>query len=197
MFGAAGKAPPNSLLRDFFWVKFYKISCQSSDNAAVGFEGLTKFVLFWAMEPNHTLRGRYSAFGDPAGYAGSPPSVPFLKALFTDYMSAYRIYIERDIGTLPGTVLKQDHTFDFLKFICGLKGEKIFTAEWFEGGEKCLCAKCEVRIPIPEPQIRTVDDEDDEVAEQRPIAKKRRQTEYKKKQRARSKQQRAENPGRS
>ncbi|KAJ7873255.1 hypothetical protein B0H14DRAFT_3560037 [Mycena olivaceomarginata] len=72
-----------------------------------------------------------------------------------------------------------------------------YGAEWFEGGEKCLCAKCEVRIPIPEPQIRTVDDEDDEVAEQRPIEKKRRQTEYKKKQRARSKQQRAENPGKS
>ncbi|KAJ7900761.1 hypothetical protein B0H14DRAFT_3753138 [Mycena olivaceomarginata] len=72
-----------------------------------------------------------------------------------------------------------------------------YGAEWFEGGEKCLCAKCQVRIPIPEPQIRTVDDEDDEVAEQRAIANKRRQREYKKNQRARSKQQRAENPGRT
>ncbi|KAJ7828132.1 hypothetical protein B0H14DRAFT_3719249 [Mycena olivaceomarginata] len=79
----------------------------------------------------------------------------------------------------------------------GIAGGSCTVLSGFEGGEKYLCAKCEVRIPIPEPQIRTVDDEDDEVAEQRPIAKKRRQTEYKKKQRARSKQQRAENPGRS
>ncbi|KAJ6490305.1 hypothetical protein C8R47DRAFT_1273319 [Mycena vitilis] len=73
---------------------------------------------------------QFSAFSDPKGYAGSPPSVPYLKALFTDYMSAYRVYIERDIATLPGTILKLDHTFDFLKYICGMKGEKIFTAAY-------------------------------------------------------------------
>jgi hypothetical protein len=60
---------------------------------------------------------QYSAFDDPEGYAGSPPSVPYLKALFTDYISAYRIYIERDIGTLPLTVMKADHTFDVSHFL--------------------------------------------------------------------------------
>ncbi|KAJ6489576.1 hypothetical protein C8R47DRAFT_1124811 [Mycena vitilis] len=73
---------------------------------------------------------QFSAFSDPKGYAGSPPSVPYLKALFADYMNAYRVYIERDIATLPGTILKLDHTFDFLKYICGMKGEKIFTAAY-------------------------------------------------------------------
>ena len=55
---------------------------------------------------------QYSAFDDPQGYAGSPPSVPYLKALFTDYTTAYRIFIERDIATLPFTIGGGDHTFD-------------------------------------------------------------------------------------
>ncbi|KAJ7754699.1 hypothetical protein DFH07DRAFT_959733 [Mycena maculata] len=64
------------------------------------------------------------------GYAGSPPSVPYLKALFTDYTTAYHIFIERDIATLPFTIGGGDHTFDFLKHMGGLKGEKIFTAAY-------------------------------------------------------------------
>jgi hypothetical protein len=54
----------------------------------------------------------YSKFDDPQEYAGIPPSIPYLKALFTDFISAIRIYIERDIATLPLTVAKADHTFD-------------------------------------------------------------------------------------
>lgn len=54
----------------------------------------------------------FSAFDDPKGYAGSPPSVPYLKALFTDYTIAHRIYVEREISTLPLTIAKADHTFD-------------------------------------------------------------------------------------
>ncbi|KAJ7151286.1 hypothetical protein C8R43DRAFT_951101 [Mycena crocata] len=73
---------------------------------------------------------QYSSFDDPRGYAGSPPSVPYLKALFTDYTTAHRIYIERDIATRPATVLKGDHTFDVLKHMGGLKGEKIFNAAY-------------------------------------------------------------------
>ncbi|KAJ6557976.1 hypothetical protein B0H19DRAFT_1291330 [Mycena capillaripes] len=71
---------------------------------------------------------QFSAFNDPRGYAGSPPSTPYTKAMFTDFMAAYRIYIERDIATGPLTVMKLDHTFDFLKYIGGLKGENIFNA---------------------------------------------------------------------
>ncbi|KAJ7896333.1 hypothetical protein B0H14DRAFT_3612314 [Mycena olivaceomarginata] len=72
----------------------------------------------------------YSKFDDPQEYAGIPPSVPYLKALFTDFILAIRIYIERDIATLPLTVAKADHTFDFLKHMGGLKGQRIFTAAY-------------------------------------------------------------------
>ncbi|KAJ7787841.1 hypothetical protein B0H14DRAFT_2628984 [Mycena olivaceomarginata] len=63
---------------------------------------------------------QYSAFDDPNGYAGSPPSIPYLKGLFTD----------RDIATKPLTVAKADHTFDVLKHMGGVKGERIFTAAY-------------------------------------------------------------------
>ncbi|KAJ7886129.1 hypothetical protein B0H14DRAFT_2563454 [Mycena olivaceomarginata] len=71
-----------------------------------------------------------SAFDDPNGYAGSLPSVQYIKALFTDNLTAHRIYIERDIATLPLTVAKADHTFDFLKHMGGMKGECVFTAAY-------------------------------------------------------------------
>jgi hypothetical protein len=54
----------------------------------------------------------FSAFDDPNGFAGSPPSVPYMKALFTDYTTAHRIYIERDSASKPATIIKADHTFD-------------------------------------------------------------------------------------
>ncbi|KAJ6482041.1 hypothetical protein C8R47DRAFT_1283386 [Mycena vitilis] len=73
---------------------------------------------------------QFSKFDDREGYAGSPPSVPWLKALFTDFMAAHRIYIERYIGTLPLTISKADHTFDFLKYMSSLKGERIFSAAY-------------------------------------------------------------------
>ncbi|KAJ7797071.1 hypothetical protein B0H14DRAFT_2912887 [Mycena olivaceomarginata] len=69
---------------------------------------------------------QYSAFDDPNAYAGSPPSIPYLKGLFTDVISAHRIFIERDIATKPLTVAKADHTFD----VSGVKGERIFTAAY-------------------------------------------------------------------
>ncbi|KAJ6449147.1 hypothetical protein C8R47DRAFT_1265583 [Mycena vitilis] len=71
-----------------------------------------------------------SAFDDPAGYAGSPPSVPYIRGMFTDYVTAHRIYIERDIATKPLTVASQDHTFAFLKGMGGVKGEPIFAANF-------------------------------------------------------------------
>ncbi|KAF8174707.1 hypothetical protein K438DRAFT_1848844 [Mycena galopus ATCC 62051] len=73
---------------------------------------------------------QFSKFDDRQGYAGSPPSVPWLKALFTDFMAAHRVYIERYIGTLPLTISKADHTFDFLKYMSSLKGKRIFTAAY-------------------------------------------------------------------
>ena len=55
---------------------------------------------------------QYSAFDDPNGFSGAPPSVQFIKALFTDFVAAHRSYIEHDIATLPLTIAKADHTFD-------------------------------------------------------------------------------------
>ncbi|KAJ7914555.1 hypothetical protein B0H13DRAFT_2270697 [Mycena leptocephala] len=70
----------------------------------------------------------FSAFDDPNGYAGSVPSVKYLKAMFTDFISAVRIFIERDIATLPLDAAKADHTFDVLKHTGRVKGERIFAA---------------------------------------------------------------------
>ncbi|KAJ7762431.1 hypothetical protein B0H14DRAFT_3165638 [Mycena olivaceomarginata] len=72
----------------------------------------------------------FSAFDDPQGYAGSPPSVPYLKGLFTDNVSAYRIFIERFIASLSLTVAAGDHTFQLLKYMGDLKGEQLFIAAY-------------------------------------------------------------------
>ncbi|KAK7002064.1 hypothetical protein R3P38DRAFT_2356625, partial [Favolaschia claudopus] len=53
----------------------------------------------------------FSAFDDPNGYAGSPPSAPSLKGLFTDVILAHRIYIERDTATKPLTIAKANAQF--------------------------------------------------------------------------------------
>lgn len=69
---------------------------------------------------------QFSAFADRNGYAGSPPSVPYLKALFTDIISALRIYIERDIASLPLTFAKGNHTFDvsfLLRIYCVINND--------------------------------------------------------------------------
>ncbi|KAJ7707928.1 hypothetical protein B0H16DRAFT_1824162 [Mycena metata] len=73
---------------------------------------------------------QFSSFEDRQGYAGSPPSVGYVKGLFTDFVSAHRIYIERDISSLPLTIAKADHTFHYLKYIGRLKGEPIFSAAY-------------------------------------------------------------------
>ncbi|KAJ7217246.1 hypothetical protein GGX14DRAFT_391054 [Mycena pura] len=70
----------------------------------------------------------FSAFADCLGWAGAPPSVQYLKAMFVDWASANRVYWERGIASLPGTVIKADHTFDVTKYMGGLRGEKIHTA---------------------------------------------------------------------
>jgi hypothetical protein len=54
----------------------------------------------------------FSSFHDPLRYAGSPPSVQYLKAMFVDWLTAHRIFIERAQASLPADVMKVDHTFD-------------------------------------------------------------------------------------
>lgn len=53
----------------------------------------------------------FSAFNDPSHYGGAPPSVPYLKAMYTDWTAAYRVFLERAQACLPADVLKVDHTF--------------------------------------------------------------------------------------
>lgn len=54
----------------------------------------------------------FSSFRDPLRYAGSPPSVQYLKSMFVDWLTAHRIFIERAQACLPADVMKVDHTFD-------------------------------------------------------------------------------------
>lgn len=58
----------------------------------------------------------FSPFNDPMRYAGSPPSVNYLKAMFVDWMTAYRPFIERIQACLPADVMKVDHTFHVCVF---------------------------------------------------------------------------------
>ncbi len=54
----------------------------------------------------------FSAFNDPTGFAGSPPSTGYLTAMYTDYVNAHCIYMDRAQAALPLDVAKVDHTFD-------------------------------------------------------------------------------------
>lgn len=54
----------------------------------------------------------FSTFDDPMGYAGAPPSVQYLKAMFVDWLTAHRTFIEHAQACLPADVMKVDHTFD-------------------------------------------------------------------------------------
>jgi hypothetical protein len=49
----------------------------------------------------------FSSFGDPLRYAGSSPSVHYLKAMFVDWLMAHRIFIERAQASLNGERLHE------------------------------------------------------------------------------------------
>jgi hypothetical protein len=55
---------------------------------------------------------QFSPFHDQKHYAGAPPSVQYLKAMFVDYISAHRVFIDCAQACLPADVMKVDHTFD-------------------------------------------------------------------------------------
>jgi hypothetical protein len=63
-----------------------------------------------------TFYGQLSAFDDTNGYAGSPP-VKYLKALFTDYLAPYCIFIECDISTLPLVINHESRPYIQCHFI--------------------------------------------------------------------------------
>jgi hypothetical protein len=75
----------------------------------------------------------FSSFADPLRYAGSSPSVHYLKAMFVDWLIAHRIFIERAQASLPANVMKVDHTFDVcLSLIC-LEISKLFVVSQIHG----------------------------------------------------------------
>jgi hypothetical protein len=53
----------------------------------------------------------FSKFNDKNCYAGTSPSTQYCKAVFVDWMRAYRPYFDRVIAALPATIVKGDHTF--------------------------------------------------------------------------------------
>ncbi|KAJ3710654.1 hypothetical protein C8R42DRAFT_729099 [Lentinula raphanica] len=72
----------------------------------------------------------FSPFTDPLRYAGAPPSVQYLKAMFVDWVTAHRTFLERAQACLPADVMKVDHTFDYLKYMGGLNGERLHEASY-------------------------------------------------------------------
>ncbi|KAF9052488.1 hypothetical protein BDZ89DRAFT_1032535 [Hymenopellis radicata] len=92
-------------------------------------------LMYYAAALHYGLHGtkripQFSAFNDRTGFAGCPPTSPYLKAMFIDYIGAHRIYMDRAQATLPLDIAKADHTFDVLKYMGGLNGEKIWKAEY-------------------------------------------------------------------
>jgi hypothetical protein len=64
-----------------------------------------------ASRPQKSTPPSFSAFEDKKRYAGTHPSTTYCKAVFVDYSSAHRVYLDRVMASLPGEVLKGDHTF--------------------------------------------------------------------------------------
>jgi Domain of unknown function (DUF6729) len=53
----------------------------------------------------------FSEFGDKTRYAGTTPSKHYYKAVFVEWMRLHRPYFDRVVASLPGDIIKGDHTF--------------------------------------------------------------------------------------
>jgi len=72
----------------------------------------------------------FLSFGNPLRYAGSSPSVHYLKAIFVDWLIAHQIFIKQAQTSLPANVMKVDH----MSFsICCLKISKMFIVSQIYG----------------------------------------------------------------
>jgi hypothetical protein len=54
----------------------------------------------------------FSPFTNKLCFAGAPPSVQYLKAMFTNWVIEHQVYIEHAQACLPANVMKVYHTFD-------------------------------------------------------------------------------------
>ncbi|RDB23206.1 Werner syndrome ATP-dependent helicase [Hypsizygus marmoreus] len=76
-----------------------------------------------ASSPNQPSPASFSTFEDKARYAGTHPSTQYCKSVFVDWMRAHRVFLDRIMASLPGEILKGDHTFKLLKYMLRLMGE--------------------------------------------------------------------------
>ncbi|KAF5382655.1 hypothetical protein D9615_003032 [Tricholomella constricta] len=65
----------------------------------------------------------FSEFNDKNRYAGTHPSTEYCKSIFVDWMRAHRVFYDRVMASLPGAILKGDHTFKLIKYMARLSGE--------------------------------------------------------------------------
>ncbi|KAF9065365.1 hypothetical protein BDP27DRAFT_1424927 [Rhodocollybia butyracea] len=104
-------------------------------------------LMYLSAAANYGLSGidqvpPFPSFSDPMKYAGSAPSVYYIKCIWTDYYAAVKIFCDRVQASLSGFKLAGDHTFRIMKSMARLKSELIFGAlfslvnEWEE-----ICAQ--------------------------------------------------------
>ncbi|KIK54977.1 hypothetical protein GYMLUDRAFT_1021476 [Collybiopsis luxurians FD-317 M1] len=106
-------------------------------------------LMYLACAHSHGFSGSqiplFSAFNDASLFAGAPPSTQYMRAMFTDWFAAFRIYLECDLASTSGTRLAGDHTFWIMKHMGGLKGEPLHTAlysvvnEWEQVRAQSFC----------------------------------------------------------
>ncbi|KAL0956752.1 hypothetical protein HGRIS_002871 [Hohenbuehelia grisea] len=70
----------------------------------------------------------FSEFSDKSAYAGTQPSVQFCKSVFVDYSRAFQTFYDRVVASLPGLILKGDHTFKITKYMARLGSQPTHTA---------------------------------------------------------------------
>ncbi|KAG6877503.1 hypothetical protein C0992_009828 [Termitomyces sp. T32_za158] len=86
----------------------------------------------------------FSSFDDKQRYAGTHPSTQYCKSVFVDWSRAHRVFLDRMMASLPGEILKGDHTFKLMKNMAKLSGEPTHDAmytilnEWEEAQNQAL-----------------------------------------------------------
>ncbi|KAF8188822.1 hypothetical protein K438DRAFT_1764080 [Mycena galopus ATCC 62051] len=104
--------------------------------------------LIWLAAAEHhgfTDLPPFSSFDDRLGYGGSSMSVKYIRAMFVDWFSAHRIFMDRCMAANSGLKLANDHTFWVVEHTGKLKGESVHTAlhsvvnEWEEVRSTILC----------------------------------------------------------